>query len=133
MSIISCNSRPARAIAVRAAATNPTSRLLLMTALGLTLLAVARPALAHDALPTAAKPQGWSYPFSCCSGFDCREVSAQAISERPDGYQISYSGEVVAYSDTRIKNSPDGEYHWCSVQGADDGKTICLFVPPPAY
>ena len=94
---------------------------------------LAMPAAAHDAIPTAAKPQGWKYPFSCCSGFDCREVSAQAISERPDGYQISYSGEVVAYSDTRIKNSPDGEYHWCSVQGADDGKTICLFVPPPAY
>jgi hypothetical protein len=100
---------------------------------GLALLGLAGPAGAHDALPTAAKPQGWSYPFSCCSGFDCREVSAQAISERPDGYQISYSGEVVAYSDKRIKNSPDGEYHWCSVQGADDGKTICLFVPPSAY
>ena len=23
-------------------------------------------------------PQGWSYPFACCSGFDCREVSAEA-------------------------------------------------------
>jgi hypothetical protein len=100
--------------------------------LALTIAGIS-PVFAHDALPTAAKPQGWTYPFSCCSGFDCREVSAQAISERPEGYQISYSGEVVAYTDKRIKNSPDGEYHWCSVRGANDGKTICLFVPPPAY
>ena len=36
------------------------------------------PAAAHDAKPTAAMPQGWSYPFSCCSGYDCREVSSEA-------------------------------------------------------
>lgn len=83
--------------------------------------------LAHDA------PKGWSYPFSCCSGYDCRAVSAKMISERPEGYRIAYTGEVVAYSDKRLRNSPDGEYHWCSVAGSDDGRTICLFVPPPAY
>ncbi|MER8639041.1 hypothetical protein [Mesorhizobium sp. M0954] len=93
----------------------------------------AAPALAHDARPTAAMPQGWSYPFSCCSGYDCREVSQTSISERPEGYVIKGTGEVVAYSDKRIKNSPDGEYHWCSVAGANDGKTICLFVPPSSY
>src|SRR5690606_5626483 len=31
-------------------------------------------ALAHDAMPSAAKPQGWKYPYSCCSSTDCREV-----------------------------------------------------------
>ncbi|RLP25389.1 hypothetical protein D8676_13260 [Mesorhizobium sp. YM1C-6-2] len=90
-------------------------------------------ALAHDAKPTAARPQGWSYPFSCCSGYDCREVSSKAISERPEGYVIKGTGEVVAYSDGRLKDSPDGEYHWCSVAGADDSRTICLFVPPRSY
>jgi hypothetical protein len=97
------------------------------------ILPIAGPAAAHDALPTAAKPQGWSYPFSCCSGYDCREVSSKAISERPEGYVIKGTGEVVAYSDARLKNSPDGEYHWCSVAGADDSRTICLFVPPQSY
>jgi hypothetical protein len=96
-------------------------------------MAAAMPAAAHDAKPTAAKPQGWSYPFSCCSGYDCREVSARAISERPEGYVIQGTGEVVAYSDGRLKNSPDGEFHWCSVAGADDSRTICLFVPPRSY
>lgn len=98
-----------------------------------TVIAMSAPALAHDAKPTAAKPQGWSYPFSCCSGYDCRAVSAKAIGERPEGYVIQGTGEVVAYSDGRLKNSPDGEYHWCSVAGADNGKTICLFVPPRSF
>lgn len=99
----------------------------------LALAWLAQPATAHDAIKTAAKPTGWSYPFSCCSGYDCREVSSKAISERPEGYVIQGTGEVVAYTDTRLKNSPDGEYHWCSVAGADDSRTICLFVPPPSY
>jgi len=91
------------------------------------------PAHAHDPLPTAAQPNGWSYPFSCCSGYDCRAVSEKAISERPEGYVIKGTGEVVAYSDARVKNSPDGEFHWCSVAGANDGRTICLFVPPRGF
>lgn len=90
-------------------------------------------ALAHDALPTAAKPEGWSYPFSCCSGYDCRQVESKAISERPEGYVIKNTGEVVNYADTRLKNSPDGEYHWCSVAGEPNSRTICLFVPPRGY
>jgi len=99
------------------------------------ILAAGTPVLAaaHDAKPTAARPQGWSYPFACCSGIDCREVSSKQISERPEGYVIRGTGEVVAYSDARLKNSPDGEYHWCSVAGADDSRTICLFVPPRSY
>ena len=56
-----------------------------------------------------------------------------AISERPQGYVINKTGEVVAYSDSRVKDSPDGVYHWCSVAGADDSKTICLFVPPKGF
>ena len=94
---------------------------------------MAAPAAAHDAKPTAARPQGWSYPFSCCSGYDCREVSSKQVSEKPEGYVIKGTGEVVAYSDARLKDSPDGEYHWCSVAGADDSRTICLFVPPRSY
>jgi hypothetical protein len=98
---------------------------------GLAALAIAtNPAGAHDALPTAAQPQGWSYPFSCCSGYDCRAVPETAISERPEGYMIKGTGEVVPYRDARLKDSPDGAFHWCSVAGANDGRTICLFVPP---
>jgi hypothetical protein len=98
------------------------------------LAALTFPTLAHDAKPTPAKPQGWSYPFACCANYDCHEVSQTSISERPEGYVIKDTGEVLAYSDRRIKDSPDGEFHWCAHEaGLDAGKTICLFVPPLSY
>ena len=112
--------------------------LLFMCACGYALLAscAAQTARAHDALPTAAQPNGWAYPYSCCSGVDCREVSSGPnglIHETPSGYQVGSTGEVIPYSDTRLKDSPDGAVHWCSVAGKADGKTICLFVPPKAF
>lgn len=78
-------------------------------------------------------PTGWKYPYSCCSDLDCREVTAKSISEKPEGYVIAGTGEVIGYRDARVRESPDGEYHWCSVAGASDGRTICLFVPPRSY
>jgi hypothetical protein len=73
---------------------------------------------------------GWSYPFACCSNYDCRETAA--VTEGPAGFTVP-SGEVVGFSDKRVLNSPDGEFHWCSVAGKDDGLTICLFVPPRSF
>lgn len=107
--------------------------LFLAVLVGLIMWAATTPAGAHDALPTAAQPQGWSYPFSCCSGYDCRAVDQDAIDEKPQGYVIKATGEVVGYSDARLKNSPDQDFHWCSVAGADDSRTICLFVPPRSF
>jgi len=97
------------------------------------LLASTLAAFAHDAAPTASRPQGWNYPFSCCSGIDCREVKASAIGEKQAGYVIEGTGEILAYGDTRLKDSPDGAFHWCSVAGLDDSRTICLFVPPRGF
>lgn len=82
----------------------------------------------HDA------PTGWSYPISCCSNYDCRMIEDASVKEMSDGYHVP-SGEVVPYTgDTRVRQSPDGEFHWCSVAGeAGDVNTICLFVPPRAF
>lgn len=85
------------------------------------------PARAHDA------PTGWSYPWQCCSGQDCREVPDDWIQEKQEGYRIVITDEVIPMSDPRIKQSPDGHFHWCSVAGALVGKTICLFVPPRSF
>ncbi len=82
---------------------------------------------AHEA------PSGWMYPKACCSDMDCRAVSRDAVSERPEGYVIDLTGEVLPYLDGRLRESPDGEYHWCSTGGSDSGHTICLFVPPHSY
>ena len=81
---------------------------------------------------TMRHPAG-ATPRACCSGIDCREVTDRAISERPGGYVVKGTGEMIAYTDTRVKDSPDGVYHWCSVRGADDSRTICLFVPPKGF
>jgi len=94
----------------------------------LSVPALALPAGAHEA------PKGWSYPWSCCSNQDCQEVTDKGISERPEGYVVAATGEVIPYQDKRVKNSPDGEYHWCAHQaGLDAGQTICLFVPPKGF
>ena len=90
--------------------------------------------LAHDALPTAAKPQGWAYPFACCADFDCEAVPESAIVEGARGYEIRSTGELIPMSDRRVKDSPDGQFHWCAHRaGLDAGKTICLFVPPRSF
>ena len=91
------------------------------------------PAAAHDAQPTAAQPNGWTYPFSCCSGIDCHQVSDQAVLEGSRGYVIKLTGELIMSRDTRIKNSPDGLFHQCTVAGKPTGRTICLFVPPRSF
>lgn len=82
----------------------------------------------HDA------PSGWSYPLSCCSNYDCREMKDGEVRETAQGYLIVATGEMVPYGDKRIRNSPDGKFHWCAHQsGVDAGKTICLFVPPRGF
>jgi len=91
-------------------------------------------ARAHDAIPTAAQPNGWTYPYSCCSGIDCREAKPAEITERPEGFVVGSTGEVVPYGDKRVRNSPDGRFHWCAHQsGVEAGQTICLFVPPRGF
>ena len=84
---------------------------------------IASVAVAHDA------DTGWSYDVTCCSKVDCRPIPSSAVKESPSGYLITLDNETIPYGDKRIKNSPDGLYHWCSVDGLDDGPTICLYVP----
>lgn len=84
-------------------------------------------AQAHDAA------SGWTYPYECCSDQDCRPIAESAVREGHDGYLIHSSGEVVVYSDARVRRSPDGVWHWCSNGGRANGRTICLFVPPKLF
>lgn len=88
---------------------------------------------AHDAKPTPLQPNGWTYPLACCSDFDCREVADTEVIEGPQGYVIKVTGEVIPMTSRKVRPSPDGVFHWCSVAGKKDGRTICLFVPPRGY
>ena len=88
----------------------------------------------HEATPTAAQPLGWSYPWACCSSMDCREAVDGEITEGPNGYLVTTTGETVAYLDKRVKESPDGVFHICAHQaGIDAGQTICLFRPGKGF
>lgn len=102
-------------------------RIAMASAFVVVLLVTSGRAPAHDA------PTGWSYPLACCSGLDCREVDDAAIVEGPQGYVIRATGEVIPMTSRKIRPSPDGLFHWCSVGGAADGRTICLFVPLRAF
>lgn len=98
-----------------------------LLAIGLFLSPI--PAMAHDA------PSGWSYPPECCSTTDCREIASSAVKEVWNGYLITLSTkqEVVPYGSYKIRNSPDGMFHWCTLGGGNDGNTLCLFVPPRSF
>lgn len=85
---------------------------------------ITTPVAAHEA------PSGWIYPMMCCGNQDCRRVADHMIGEKPTGYLVRFNNEMIGYRDKRIKQSPDGEYHWCSHSGNDLTSTICLFVPP---
>lgn len=104
---------------------------------GFTYLALAAGALTlmrsdawpHNAPPTASQPLGWAYGWECCNLMDCREVPESAIEESPAGYVIKATGEVIPYSDKKVKQSKDERFHWCSKGGKPDTATICLYVP----
>jgi hypothetical protein len=98
-----------------------------------TLLALAIFAGVPSAVRAHEAPSGWKYPISCCSNYDCREVAESAIIERPEGYVIKTTGEVIPMTDRKVRPSPDGVFHWCSVGGRADSRTICLFVPPRGF
>lgn len=83
---------------------------------------------AHEA------PTGWSYSLLCCSNKDCHEVEQGGVKEGPEGYTLAATGEVVAYGDKRLKDSPDGLFHACQQGGDfDNGRIICLYVPPRGF
>jgi hypothetical protein len=46
---------------------------------------------------------------------------------------VEETGEVIGYQDSRLKPSPDGEFHLCLPSGRIRSRAICLFVPPRSF
>lgn len=86
--------------------------------------------LAHDALPTAGNPLGWTYNNACCSGHDCAPLPPGAVVGISSGWFIPATGETIPYSDPRVRDSGDSDFHRCSPNGTT---TRCLYVPPQAF
>lgn len=115
--------------------------------IGLLMATMIPPANAHEAIPTAAAPLGWSYPSACCSGYDCAQAAGYRVFETPKGYSFTIKPgqhqfitehaytDTIPYGDKRIKNSPDGRFHVClsSAPERKPSRTICLYVPPRGF
>lgn len=103
----------------------------MIRALTLALCLLASPALAHEAA------SGWAYPFECCSGDDCYEITSDEVTPNRDGsYTILKSSEIFLPPDAvggkNFKWSPDGRFHRCTYSKKNDStQTICLFIPQP--
>ncbi|RWM07180.1 MAG: hypothetical protein E5X80_24900 [Mesorhizobium sp.] len=81
------------------------------------------PAAAHQA------PKGWQYDSSCCAGLDCYQAPTADVKETKYGYQLS-TGEVIPYTDRRIKRSRDEFFHECKPGGdVNSQHSFCLYVP----
>jgi hypothetical protein len=85
-------------------------------------------AAAHQA------PAGWSYGVECCSSLDCFQAPPGDVTETPLGYRIRSTGELILYTDSRIKRSRDEFFHRCSPGGdATSKRSICLYVPDRGF
>ncbi len=81
------------------------------------------PASAHNA------PSGWSYDIECCSGIDCYQAPSSDVKETKEGYLLS-TGELIPYSDRRIRRSRDEFFHECKPGGETGSRrSLCLYVP----
>ena len=114
----------------------------LLTLVGLWMVAAVIIAQAHEATNIQGQPTGWAYPWACCSSQDCSPLRASAVEKRPDGYHITLEkGDHpfvlervvfdIPYSDKRVRNSPDGDYHIC-IRGTPL-KLLCFFRGPEGF
>ena len=88
------------------------------------VLTFVRPADAHMA------QSGWTYGWECCSGRDCEELPNGSVLPTPEGWSVERIGEVIPYSDGRLKESKDSQFHLCTYQyGKKKGDVRCLYVP----
>lgn len=98
------------------------------------LAMVISPAYAHDALPTAAQPEGWTYGWECCNLRDCRRLEHHSIRETSAGYLVKATEELIPYGDKRVKRSRDEFFHQCTPAGDPKAKrSICLYVPDRGF
>lgn len=75
------------------------------------------------------------YTIECCSDKDCGPVADTAVQATPAGWRIVETNEVIEYGSKKIKESPDGRFHWCSrnPEFPPQLRTICLYVPPQLF
>ena len=105
-------------------------RILTLTTIATATIAIVwlAKAEAHEA------PLGWTYGFDCCASFDCKQMPEGEIGETSAGYLVRSTGEVIPYSDKRIRQSKDEFFHRCAKQGDFSSKSsLCLYRPDRGF
>lgn len=73
------------------------------------------------------------YDPICCSDKDCGPVKATDFRPVPGGWMWVPTGEIIPYNDSRVRESPDGQFHRCAHKGPNDNDTkysYCIYIPP---
>lgn len=105
---------------------------------------IVSPADAHDAMPTAAQPEGWRYDAACCHGNtvngDCQAIPNSTVTPIPGGFSITLRpGEhrlvtkphSYTIEQSKVRESRDGRYHACLYPTED--KLQCFYAPPMSF
>ena len=64
----------------------------------------------------------------CCNHVDCAEVPAGGLAEKPGGYEVAETGEVIPYQRIIWKSQDGG---WWRCRNVRTNATRCLIGPPP--
>lgn len=80
-----------------------------------------KPSWGHEAM------SGWQYPWECCAGHDCAEISSSRVKPEGGGYVVDGRFHVTH---TEVKHSPDGHYHACF---PTPDMLRCFFAPPMGF
>jgi hypothetical protein len=99
------------------------------------LFLMAAAALSHEATTIQGEPLGWSYPVSCCSNKDCREVPATTLTPVKGGWRVELNGQFIPNNSSKLRDSPDGRYHLCmaGAKFTPTGTALCIFTPPMGF
>ena len=104
----------------------------------LAVLALAGPAIAHDAA------SGWQYEQFCCNGNshngDCQMIPARSVRIIKGGFQVTLApgdhrlatrSHIFHLSQDAARRSQDGEYHLCLYPTEDTPR--CFYAPDMGY
>lgn len=69
------------------------------------------------------------YDWDCCSDRDCGPVAEGTVVETQGGYRVLLTGQFIDRDSPKVRMSPDGRWHLCTLGGNPGGAVLCLYVP----
>lgn len=69
------------------------------------------------------------YDPACCSDRDCGPLPDGIVTGTKDGWHIATNNMTLPYNSPKVRNSPDGKFHGCFLNGNPKTALICLYVP----